>query len=114
MQNGSVEPPQCSITSQPVDTKCSFSCNQGYRLIGKKTTSCSKKLRTWKHEMPTCQSDFPKPFIMCPADITKALSGRTSSVYVMIPQPKTNVDWFRYTIIYPQPSCFLCFLYEKN
>ena len=30
------------------------------------------------------------------ADITKPLSGHSSSAYVMIPQPKTNVDWNRY------------------
>ncbi len=29
-------------------------------------------------------------------DITKPLSGKSTSVYVMIPQPKTNVDWFRF------------------
>ena len=77
-------------------TKCSFTCNPGYKLKGsRKSTTCSKKDSEWKHQMPKCETDFPKPFIMCPSDITKPLTGRTGSVYVMIPQPKTNVDWSR-------------------
>lgn len=95
LQNGLVDPPECSMVPQKGGTKCSFHCNPGYKLSGKKTIACSKKTLEWKNEMPTCETDFPKPFIICPADITKPLSGRGSSVYVMIPQPKTNVDWFR-------------------
>ena len=48
-----------------------------------------------KHPFPTCAAEFPLPFIMCPADISKSLGGSSTSLYVMFPQPKTNVDWFR-------------------
>ena len=95
IQNGLVQPPDCSVVSQPVGAKCSFTCNAGFRLSGKKTTTCSRRAKTWKHPVPECVSEFPRPFIMCPGDITKPLSGKATSVYVMIPQPKTNVDWFR-------------------
>ena len=52
----------------------------------------------WKYseeETPSCVAAFPPPFIMCPSDQTKPLPQGSSSVYVMFPQPKTNVDWFR-------------------
>merc|ERR1719491_404078 len=75
LANGSIEPADCGVRPQEEGNKCTFQCNAPR----------------------SCETDFPKPFIMCPADITKPLSGRSSSsVYVMIPQPKTNVDWFRY------------------
>ena len=32
--------------------------------------------------------------------MTKPLPVGSSSVYVMFPQPKTNVDWFRCTLLY--------------
>ena len=38
---------------------------------------------------------FPNRFCRCPPDMTKPLPVGSSSVYVMFPQPKTNVDWFR-------------------
>ena len=95
LENGQINPPECATRPQPGGQKCSFSCNQGYTLQGRKSTTCSKKTATWKNDLPRCETDFPKPFIMCPSDITKPLTGRTGSVYVMIPQPKTNVDWAR-------------------
>lgn len=59
--------------------------------------------------MPKCETDFPKPFIMCPSDITKPLTGRTGSVYVMIPQPKTNVDWSRWVFRFRWKYYFVFF-----
>ena len=49
---------------------------------------------------PSCEANFPPPFIMCPPDQTKPLPRGSSSVYVMFPQPKTNVDWFRSHLFY--------------
>ena len=103
LANGFIEPAECGVKPQETGSKCVFQCNSRYTLDNPAKVSTGRRQSTvckngkWKHYgTPTCKSDFPKPFIMCPADITKPLSGRSSSsVYVMIPQPKTNVDWFR-------------------
>ena len=95
--NGFINPPDCAKEPQKGGVKCTYGCKPGYKLEGRKSTTCSKRKAQWKkRDQPQCTSEFPKPFILCPSDITKPLSGRSSSVYVMIPQPKTNVDWFRY------------------
>ena len=45
---------------------------------------------------PSCQQPhYPPPFILCPPDLVKPLPPGSASVYVMLTQPKTNVDWFR-------------------
>ena len=98
LPNGKVEPESCmSKLGVPVGQRCDFSCDSGFTLTGQESTKCARSQR-WKNmtAMPICSSDFPKPFIICPADVTKPLpSGKASSVYVMFSQPKTNVDWFR-------------------
>ena len=98
LENGTVDPPNCTTQRQAGGSQCSFNCLAGYQLQGRRSVTCSRRNGQWKDEMPTCaqMNNVPKPFIMCPADITKPLSGHSSSAYVMIPQPKTNVDWGRY------------------
>ena len=111
----------------PDMTVCNFECDSGYKLMGRKSLTCHGNSRhpkwmvgvtcfvnfhafytsktcditnkfLFQYPAPTCSSNFPEPFIMCPSDIKKSLSGSSSSVYVMFPQPKTNVDWFRQDI----------------
>ena len=36
----------------------------------------------------------PQPYIYCPPDLVKDLPADSPTVYVRIPQPKTNVDWY--------------------
>ncbi len=69
LANGLVDPQNCTTMSQPLGSRCSFSCNQGFRMEGKKATSCSRRTKSWKHPIPQCVSDFPRPFIMCPGII---------------------------------------------
>ena len=100
LENGTTDPPKCNSPEQiSGGTKCSFHCQAGFQLRGQiQSTTCSSRTGKWSNDMPRCKlavTNFPKPFIMCPADITKPLSGHSSSAYVMIPQPKTNVDWSR-------------------
>mgnify|MGYP001160241281 FL=1 len=50
--------------------------------------------------------NFPSPFIYCPPNVIKNLpsvSANTSAptVFVRIPQPKTNVNWYDYVKSYP-------------
>ena len=102
LNHGKIQPSLC--TGHPVHrhvpdkTVCNFECNSGYKLMGRQSLTCHGRDRhpKWKYPAPTCMANFPEPFIMCPPDIQKSLSGTSSSVYVMFPQPKTNVDWFRY------------------
>ena len=56
---------------------------------------CGRNSWRYNGDNPICKSDLPPPFIMCPPDQIKALPPGSASVYVMFPQPKTNVDWFR-------------------
>jgi len=93
-----VSPSSCSTGSSSVRSRCFFSCTSGYQLQGSSYAKCGDK-ETWKYvskNPPSCKSNFPPPFIMCPPDQTKPLPQGSSSVYVMFPQPKTNIDWFRY------------------
>ncbi len=98
--HGRVEPESCSSGESSLGAKCEFRCDPGYTLENAPSSTRCTYHRTWKglseQESPKCSPDFPKPFIICPPNITKALPGRASSIYVMFPQPKTNVDWFRY------------------
>ncbi len=110
--HGRAEPPACQLPGPAkVGTKCEFYCDRGYGLDGPRATRCTRKQR-WRNlekKNPKCirlgggnnkptgnAGGFPSPFIVCPPDITKPLPDHgATSVYVMFPQPKTNVDWFR-------------------
>ena len=51
-------------------------------------------------------SNFPSPFIYCPPDVVKDLplispNVSAQTVYIRIPQPKTNVNWYDYVKSYP-------------
>ncbi|GLG98922.1 Uncharacterized protein GBIM_05483, partial [Gryllus bimaculatus] len=41
-------------------------------------------------------ADTPRPFIHCPRDLKIELPRHQNSVHVRIPQPKSNMDWWRY------------------
>ena len=46
---------------------------------------------------------LPLPFIYCPPAVVKDLPPDSARVYVRIPQPKTNMNWYVYiyrTFIY--------------
>ena len=50
--------------------------------------------------------NFPAPFIYCPPDVVKDLPSispnvSAPTVYIRIPQPKTNVNWYDYVKSYP-------------
>ena len=89
----------------PAGTRCKLKCRRGYRPS---PVNARQKCRDGRWDGPDggvlCEpatgggfgSSAPKPYIVCPADVTKLLADtRSTSAYVMFPQPKTNVDWFR-------------------
>jgi hypothetical protein len=44
---------------------------------------------------PVLASDVPQPFIHCPRDINIDLPAHQNFVHVRIPQPMSNMDWWR-------------------
>ena len=60
----------------------------------------SKGVSPSKDENSTMRSTLenevydPQPYIYCPPDLVKDLPADSPTVYVRIPQPKTNVDWY--------------------
>ena len=96
--NGHVSPESCAAAGSEVTSRCRISCREGFTLEGSETAVCERS-RQWGYETsapPSCQAvSYPPPFIICPPDTVKALPPDSSSVYVIFPQPKTNVDWLR-------------------
>ena len=101
---------QDCIESPP---RCKLKCRRGYRPS---PVNARQKCRDGRWDGPdggvlcepvtggsegfggtsSAPPNTPKPYIVCPADVTKLLGDtRSTSAYVMFPQPKTNVDWFR-------------------
>ena len=111
--NISVYPSSCTESdSIPPGARCSFVCSGGFRMDPPESRSLrcqvSGSWDIWPPPQcvgvgttPTPQRTpqnpplAPKPFIICPPDVMKPLIGKASSAYVMFPQPKTNVNWFR-------------------
>ncbi|TGZ54065.1 Fibrillin-1 [Temnothorax longispinosus] len=40
--------------------------------------------------------DTPRPFVSCPQDMDVELPARQNTIRVTFPQPKSNMDWWRY------------------
>ena len=92
-----------TCSGQDIGATCDISCEEGFSLEGGNKAECNDK-GDWKFSSaesvmsssPSCRKiDYPPPFIICPPDVVKPLPSGSASVYVMFPQPKTNVDWFR-------------------
>lgn len=41
-------------------------------------------------------SDMPRPFVRCPRDMDVELPARQNTIRVSFPQPKSNMNWWRY------------------
>ena len=96
--NLSVYPPSCTQSATiPPGARCSFQCPEGFKMEGERSLRCRETGQWDVWPPPRCApvEVHPKPFIICPPDVMKPLMGKASSAYVMFPQPKTNVDWFR-------------------
>lgn len=61
----------------------------------------------WNGKEPTCiqasivtdsryHSDMPRPFVRCPRDMDVELPARQNTIRVSFPQPKSNMNWWRY------------------
>ena len=98
-EHGAVTPASCAAGESAAGSSCTVSCRAGYTLAGGGTAVCGPA-RQWSYgpapAPPSCRAPaYPPPFILCPPDMVKPLPPGSSSVYVMFPQPKTNVDWSR-------------------
>jgi fibulin 1/2 len=48
------------------------------------------------HYISASAPDVPQPFIQCPQDVKIDLPPHQNFVHVRIPQPKSNMDWWRW------------------
>ncbi|XP_068220454.1 LOW QUALITY PROTEIN: uncharacterized protein [Palaemon carinicauda] len=97
VNRGRVSPSRCVRRTSNVGQHCYLSCSPGYRVVGNPVRTC-RSTGSWSPEAPSpyCEKDTLKPFIQCPSDVTVELAPHQSTSYVRLPQPKANVDWYRY------------------
>ncbi|KAK8739357.1 hypothetical protein OTU49_003594 [Cherax quadricarinatus] len=97
VEHGRVSPKRCIRRTSVVGQHCYLSCSSGFRVVGNPVRTCQPS-GTWSPESPSpyCEKDTLKPFIQCPSDVMVDLAPHQSTAYVRLPQPKANVDWFRY------------------
>eukprot|EP00095_Tigriopus_kingsejongensis_P010187 maker-scaffold105_size367834-snap-gene-2.37 protein:Tk10187 transcript:maker-scaffold105_size367834-snap-gene-2.37-mRNA-1 annotation:"hypothetical protein DAPPUDRAFT_303147" len=133
-----VMPETCSTQDVLVRQRCKFSCQEGFNLVGSRSTRCRRN-QTWKYNggppkcinakrgpnelefttpkvtqpksignyyeeyqptstpsyrQPTSTPSYTQPYIYCPPDISRDLPSDSATLYVRIPQPKTNVNWY--------------------
>ena len=101
--NGVLMPHTCGTGKTFGGQQCSVRCKTGYRLIGGATPYlCLATSQTWRSpdEPPRCERvDSPVPFIQCPGNMAVNLPPQEKLAYVTFSQPKSNMDWFRYSLI---------------
>ncbi|KAK4321167.1 hypothetical protein Pmani_008010 [Petrolisthes manimaculis] len=97
VEHGRVSPGRCVTRASSPGHHCYLSCSPGYRVVGNPVRTCRPDGH-WSPDAPSpyCEKDTMKPFIQCPSDVKVELAPHQSSAYVRLPQPKANVDWFRY------------------
>ncbi|KAG0710000.1 Sushi, von Willebrand factor type A, EGF and pentraxin domain-containing protein 1 [Chionoecetes opilio] len=103
VDHGRVLPKRCTGRTTGVGQHCYLTCSPGYRVVGNPVRTCQTS-GLWSPEAssPYCEKDSLKPFIQCPGDVQVDLAPHQSSAHVRLPQPKANVDWFRYVDAAPE------------
>ncbi|XP_029163192.1 fibrillin-1-like isoform X1 [Nylanderia fulva] len=89
----------------PQGAKCHVRCRRGFRLEGAHTRHCVSDGR-WSGKEPICLREVvtdslynpntPRPFVSCPQDMDVELPARQNTIRVTFPQPKSNMNWWRY------------------
>ncbi|KYM93760.1 Fibrillin-3 [Cyphomyrmex costatus] len=89
----------------PQGAKCHVRCRRGFRLEGAHTRHCVSDGR-WNGKEPICLREVatdplynpntPRPFVSCPQDMDVELPARQNTIRVTFPQPKSNMDWWRF------------------
>ncbi|EZA47230.1 Fibrillin-2 [Ooceraea biroi] len=89
----------------PQGAKCHVRCRRGFWLKGAYTRHCVTDGR-WNGEEPIClreamtdslsNPNIPRPFVSCPEDMDVELPARQNVIRVTFPQPKSNMNWWRY------------------
>ncbi|KAL0280085.1 UNVERIFIED_CONTAM: hypothetical protein PYX00_001479 [Menopon gallinae] len=98
---GEVRCPQFPHSTEefPMHAECYIRCHKGYKLGGEAQRVCTAS-GEWSGRFAEC-IHTPPPYIQCSQDIKVELPSNQLSVYVKIPQPKSNVDWWRYVEAHP-------------
>ncbi|KAK2588211.1 hypothetical protein KPH14_004248 [Odynerus spinipes] len=90
----------------PHGARCHIRCRRGFKLEGPHTRYCVNGGR-WNGKEPAClreypivdsryDPDMPRPFVRCPQDMDVELPARQNTIRVSFPQPKSNMNWWRY------------------
>ncbi|KAJ9573729.1 hypothetical protein L9F63_008892, partial [Diploptera punctata] len=95
---GQLVPASCTSGKTFPGHHCVMTCPRGYRVLGPAVLTCLLNQQWSPAQVPPCQkaSEVPQPFIQCPRDVKVDLPPHQNTVHVRIPQPKSNMDWWRY------------------
>lgn len=99
--NGDLSPVYCSVSGNIFDQVCLYSCQSGYKLNGQSRRKCQANGQWDVQAIPTCEREYPTPWITCPADITVTLEQNKSEYDItgLLEDPKSNVQNVQ---IYPE------------
>ncbi|KRT86167.1 hypothetical protein AMK59_801 [Oryctes borbonicus] len=69
LQFGRIEPKSCTYGKQAFGKTCSFSCDEGFEIVGPREKHCTGLYGTWSGKRETKCKDVTKPRIVCPENI---------------------------------------------
>ncbi|PFX17583.1 Signal peptide, CUB and EGF-like domain-containing protein 3 [Stylophora pistillata] len=117
--NGELLPSICPISGNSFGSSCVYSCDSGYRLTGVGTKTCQANGQWDDQTTPSCNKDYPKPWITCPADIVAVLAPNTKehNITGLLGQPQSNVkdiqmfpEKYRSSMLFPSGSTMLTYV----
>ncbi|GJQ65520.1 hypothetical protein Trydic_g7621 [Trypoxylus dichotomus] len=92
LQFGHIEPKSCMYGKQAFGKTCSFSCDEGFEIVGPREKHCTGLYGTWSGKRETKCKDVTKPKLTCPEDIRNStLQGKNyGQATWMIPNVTDN------------------------
>jgi len=98
--NGQITPSTCTSTGNVFEGKCYYSCDSGYDLSGVLSKTCLSSGQWDSQDEPTCQKNYPLPWISCPENVHVILSpgANTADVSALLQDPTSNQPPSRITI----------------
>ncbi|PSN38016.1 hypothetical protein C0J52_19286 [Blattella germanica] len=89
-----MKPSSCTSSKTLYGHHCIMTCPLGYRVLGPAVLVCLHNQQWSRPDVPH-SSEVPQPFIQCPRDVKVDLPPHQKTAHVRIPQPKSNMDWWR-------------------
>nr|XP_058960534.1 sushi, von Willebrand factor type A, EGF and pentraxin domain-containing protein 1-like [Pocillopora verrucosa] len=119
IQNGDLLPDICPISGNSFGSSCVYSCKSGYKLTGVGTKTCQANGEWDDKTTPSCNKDYPKPWITCPTDVvaTLAPNAKEHDITGLLSQPQSNVknihmypDKYRSSLVFPSGLTVLTYV----